>query len=61
LQSGRETRSGANDADLGGHFYFAKELFADALHVEIDGAAGLGDKFDGAEFQGFEGAGRAFF
>ena len=60
MQGGRKARGGANDAHLGGHFYFAKEFFADALHVEVNGAGGFADKFDSAEFESFEGAGCAF-
>src|SRR5215469_5302592 len=46
---------------LGRHAYFAEQFILDALHVEVNAAAGLGDKLDCAQFEGLQRAGRAFF
>ncbi len=43
-----------------GHAHFAQQLFLHVLHVQVDAAGGFADKFDGAEFQRFKRAGRAF-
>src|ERR1700746_956280 len=48
-----EARSSSNYTTLCRHFHFAQKIFADALHIEIDGAVRLGNKFDGAQFQRF--------
>ena len=54
------TRCGSHDANFGSHANFADQIFADTLHVEIDAAGRLGDKFNGTKFESLQGAGGAF-